>query len=51
MTGVGARVRWWQRLLSLVGVAVLVLVMGIIIALLVLVLFVAADVILEIVVG
>lgn len=51
VTGVKARVRWWQRLLSLVGLAVLVLIMGALVAGSVGLLFFAARILLEIVVG
>ena len=32
VTGLGARIRWWQRIGSLIGVAILVGIMGVLLA-------------------
>ena len=51
VTGVKARVKWWQRILSLLGLALLVVLMGAMVAAGAGALFIAARIILEIVVG
>ena len=51
ITGVKARVRWWQRILSLAALAVLVVIMGALLAGVVGLLFFAARIILELLVG
>ncbi len=32
VTGLGARIRWWQRIGSLIGVAILIGIMGVLLA-------------------
>ncbi len=51
ITGLNAHVRWYQRIFSLVGIVVLVGIMGVLVAILVGTAFVAARVLLELLVG
>ena len=51
VTGINAHVRWYQRLGSLAGIVVLVLVMGVLLAVGVGVAFFGARILLEVLVG
>lgn len=51
VTGINAHVRWYQRVSSLVGIAVLVVLMGVLVAVSVGVAFFAARILLELLVG
>ena len=51
ITGINVHVRWYQRVSSLIGIVVLVAVMGVLVAAAIGVVFVAARIILELLVG
>ena len=51
VTGINAHVRWYQRASSLIGIAVLVVLMGALVAVSVGVTFFAARILLELLVG
>ncbi len=51
ITGINAHVRWYQRIASLVGIVVLVGIMGVLVAALMGAAFIAARIVLELLVG
>ncbi len=51
VTGINAHIRWYQRVRSLIGIAVLVAFMGVLVAVSIGVAFFAARIVLELLVG